>query len=303
MTTIANAKRVDGFTMAPEDLTIIGFDTPHKQGEHPLWDERALEEPSEEMIRNIMVYGVLETLLVNKNAACIEVVNGRRRTKAARAANKRIVEAGGVPLRVKVSLVRGSEDTLMGTMITTNELRKDDSFYVRAQKCARLHAKLHDKNAVAIAFGVELNTINSYLRFVDLHPEVQEAVREETLSAHAALRLWNLPKDEQVSSLRELLTPAEKPEAVTEFEVEIPDEQPRVTAARVTKKLDEKQGKERDKISIREIRKILAGFDAGEKEFAGLGEETILVLRVMVGAWHPKVVRGLVAALRKVRGE
>src|SRR5271166_2387545 len=52
---------------------------------------RVDDEPTEEMIRNVMHFGVIEPIVVRKNQETgkTEVVAGRKRTKACREANRR----------------------------------------------------------------------------------------------------------------------------------------------------------------------------------------------------------------------
>ena len=81
---IADAKRLNAFGVDPDHLCVVGIDTKHKEGEHPLWDERIHRKLHEPFIANLMAVGVLEPILVRKNGETLEVIDGRQRVLSAR---------------------------------------------------------------------------------------------------------------------------------------------------------------------------------------------------------------------------
>ena len=50
-------QRSTTFMIEPSKLVIVGYDTKHKKGEHPLWQERALEAVDENLGQNIATVG------------------------------------------------------------------------------------------------------------------------------------------------------------------------------------------------------------------------------------------------------
>src|SRR5271166_30696 len=82
-----------------------------------LYDRRVDDEPTEEMIRNVMHYGVIEPIVVRKNQETgkTEVVAGRMRTKACREANRRLVARGEAPLRIPAVVIRPTAAKAIGT--------------------------------------------------------------------------------------------------------------------------------------------------------------------------------------------
>ena len=76
---------------------------------------RVDDEPTEEMIRNVMHFGVIEPIVVRKNQETgkTEVVAGRKRTKACREANRRLVARVEAPLRIAV-VIRPTADGSSG---------------------------------------------------------------------------------------------------------------------------------------------------------------------------------------------
>lgn len=212
---IPGAGRGQVFFVPADQVTIIGYDTKHRCGEHPLWDERASDPVDEAIVRNIGVYGVEVACKIRKNGThesgkyagqpVLEVIDGRTRTKACREAARRAEKAGQVPPLLKVELERGSEATQVGTMITLNELRHGDGTMVKAAKAARVLAAGQSEEDVATMFGVETQTIEKWRKLVELAPAVKAAVESGKISATAAVRLHKLSHEEQVAKLAELI--------------------------------------------------------------------------------------------------
>jgi ParB-like chromosome segregation protein Spo0J len=61
------------------DLQTIDPDLVVICSEGPLADDESRKEIPEEMIRNVMFYGVIEPIVVRRNGEKLEVVDGRRR--------------------------------------------------------------------------------------------------------------------------------------------------------------------------------------------------------------------------------
>ena len=132
------------FKMDPDDLTIVGLDTPHKAGEHHLWDERINLPLDENMVLNIMALGVQESVRVEVektkgNGKCAYVVDGRRRVMHAREANRRLKKQGEPPVRVPVIAERNTEEKDLSMLtVALNEIRLDDPMMVKAAKASRM---------------------------------------------------------------------------------------------------------------------------------------------------------------------
>lgn len=197
--------RKSAYTARPEDLTIIGFDTPHKKGEHPLWDKRANDPVDESMVRNIMQLGVIETVTVTRDGEMIVVADGRGRTKSAREANKRLEAMGSKPVRIPVMFRTGNDARLVGVMVSANEIRRADDLLVKAEKAQQMLDYGADMDEVCTAFGVSEGTIESWLRITSSTDEVKNAIRAGQISATAAATLAQLSRDDQNAKLKELL--------------------------------------------------------------------------------------------------
>lgn len=193
--TAIDAPRANMFMVEPEQLTLVTDDN------HPLYDPRVNLPVDENLVRNVMVFGVKEPVLVRKNGVEYEVVAGRQRTKAAVEANKRLIAEGKEPLRVRTIIERGDDADMFGVMILENELRQNDSPISKAKKAQRLLDMGKSEEWVATAFGVSKQTVNNYLTLLDLCGPVKTAVERGELSASAAAKMGKLSHDEQKQKL------------------------------------------------------------------------------------------------------
>ena len=119
--TVIDAPRANMFMVEPEQLTLVTDEN------HPLYDPRVHLPVDDNLVRNIMAFGVKEPILVRKNGVEFEVVAGRQRTKAAIEGNKRLAKEGKEPMRVRAIIERGDEADMFGVMILENELRQDNT--------------------------------------------------------------------------------------------------------------------------------------------------------------------------------
>lgn len=190
----------------PDALVIVGLDV--DEDGSPLNDERATLDVEESMVRNIMVYGVQQPVLVRREAGKLYVVDGRQRVKSARAAATRQGGAGEFPTKVPCIEVRGADDRVTGIMISANEVRRDDGVLVKAAKAARLLDMLGDKDQVALTFGRSTKTIENWMKLLDADPKVHEAVREGKISAAVGIKLSGKSRQDQIIALDQMLTEA-----------------------------------------------------------------------------------------------
>jgi ParB family chromosome partitioning protein len=199
-------KRGNLFLIAPEDLVIIGIDTAHKsEKEHPLYDPRIKLPVNENLVRNIMVYGVIDPIKVRKEGDDPVVVDGRQRLRAAREANKRLVAEGKEPILVPVIPKRGSDATMFGVLISANENRQNDDILAKIDKAGRMLDMGKTEDDIAIAFGVQVQTIKIWLKLLDVCDAVRKAVDAGQISPSAAAKLAGLNRDEQISTLKTLI--------------------------------------------------------------------------------------------------
>jgi ParB family chromosome partitioning protein len=195
--------------MNADDLVIVGLDTPDDES-HPLYDERAMLPVDDNLVKNILFYGIQMPVIVRKEAGTVYVVDGRQRVKAARVAAGRASQAGEYAVRVPVKEARGNDGRMTGIMVSTNEQRQDDDAITRAFKATRLLALVGDIDEVCVAFGRSKTTIKNWLSLSGAHPKVHEAVRSKIVSTQAAVEISKLPRDQQLDALAKLTRGAER---------------------------------------------------------------------------------------------
>jgi ParB family chromosome partitioning protein len=197
--------------ISPNKLVIVGCD---QSKDSPLNDDRAAWDVDEALVRNIMVYGIQQPVLVRFDAGEAFVVDGRQRVKAAREAAKRQADAGEYEIKVPCIEVQADDNRVVGIMVSTNELRQDDSVLSRARKAAKLLDLTGDEEEVALAFGKHVRTIKNWLKLLQAAPEVHQAIEDGKISANAVMEyLLDKTRDEQVQALDQLLAGMASPAA------------------------------------------------------------------------------------------
>lgn len=185
----------------PEDLTIV------TDPKHPLYDERAELEPSEEKILNIQNFGIIHAVVVQRNAetGAVEIVAGRQRVKAAREANKRLKKLGLPPIQVPVIPKRGLDaGELMGIMVSENEHRNDDDVMVKAKKMQRYLNLGRSVEQAAVVWGVSVSSIKNTVGLLDSSKPLRKALREGKVKPSAAYKLSKLAPEEQKAKVEQI---------------------------------------------------------------------------------------------------
>jgi hypothetical protein len=195
------------FMVSPDDLVIVGLDTSDGP-EHYLWDERITHPLIPERVANIRALGVREAIKVEKVGEELLVVDGRRRAMHAREANRQLKAEGEPQLEVPIVVVKGDEEHMSILSISMNEHREGDTPLVRAAKAQRMYDRGVSIANIAIAFGQDQNTVRSYLKIAGLPAEVKREVASGKISASAAAKFANLPKEEAVAKVREVIEKA-----------------------------------------------------------------------------------------------
>ncbi len=188
----------------PTHLIIVGLDI--EEDGSPLNDECTNWDVDEPMVKNIMVYGIQQPVLVRREAGKIYVVDGRQRVKAARAAASRQDGAGEFSTKVPCIEVQGDDGRVSGIMISTNEIRNDDAVLAKAAKAARLMDMVGDKEEVALAFGRSTKTLDNWAKLLAADPKVHEAIREGKISAAVGISLSGKSRQDQIVALDQILT-------------------------------------------------------------------------------------------------
>jgi ParB family chromosome partitioning protein len=256
---------------------------------HDLYDPRQAAPMDEALVLNIMAFGVLEPVVVRLDDGQATVVDGRRRVQAAREANKRLSAQGLDPIQVQCVRYRGSDAT--GAMITCNEMRLDDTPLARARKCERYLATGRSEEQAALAFGVGVPCVRSWLALLDAPKCVRDAVDAGKLSASAAKHMIGMSASDAENALQ-AFTSTNAELASDEYWIvpsgalagrEASANKPKkVTARDVAKANGEPQAKVR---SMREIRKAMRDLIDPSVNLAHgwKGSETYETLRWVIG--------------------
>jgi ParB family chromosome partitioning protein len=190
--------RSDAFTLEPERITLV------TDPNHPLYDPRVHDDPDESMVRNIMIYGVIEPVVIRNNGETVEVIDGRGRVKAALEANRRLTAEGKQPIRVPAIIRRGPDADMFGVLISANECRREDNPLLKSVKAQRLLDMGKTVEEVAIAFGVRRQSVESWLALGDVAQPVLDAVEAGEISATAAAQLSHMERAEQVKTFEQM---------------------------------------------------------------------------------------------------
>lgn len=188
------------FFEKPENLVLV------RDKKHPLYVEDVNKPLDEEMVASIMMFGVIEAIECRKNGHQYEVVNGRQRVKAAIEANKRLVEQGRPPVKIKFTIYDGEDKHIAGAVIAANEIgRRPDVVLIKAAKAQRLLNLGYTHAEVGVTFGVTAETIENWVKLCGLHRDVRALVARGKVKYTVAMRLAALPREEQMPKIRELL--------------------------------------------------------------------------------------------------
>lgn len=201
-------KRVTLIEVLPDHprLKIIGVDTPHKEGEHVLWDRRNHLPLRESTIASYMRAGVVFAVLARKDeeSGDLFIVDGRRRMLHAREANRRLKEQGS-KLRILVKVQLDKRDLGMAAFLksTLNEVREQNDPIARARDAVG-DVERFGVEAVAEMYGVTTKQIKNWSRLLELCQEVQTALATNEITQKFALSLIGTPVAEQRTKIERM---------------------------------------------------------------------------------------------------
>lgn len=174
---------------------------------HALYDERVRDKLDEMEIANIDAYGVLQAVTIVKIDGVACVVDGRRRVRMARIVNRRRKKRGDAPLSVPAMVRRSDEKSMLGEMISANEIRADDTPSVKIAKMKRYMARGVSVENAAVAFGIPVGTAKSWIKYDDeAIPAIKKAVESGKMEITAGVDLAKIKDpDVQAKALGDLL--------------------------------------------------------------------------------------------------
>jgi len=196
--------RTDIFLFDPNELILVDDEA------HPLYDPRVKLPVDDNLVKNIMVHGVIEPVVVRIGGDKPEVVDGRRRTMAARKANEILIKEGKEAIRVPAVRRRGEDGDLYGVLVSANGFRHEDSGLEKAKKATHMLDLGKTKEEVCVAFGWTMPHLKAHLSLLDLSAVAKKAVVAGKLSVTAASKLSSVPHEKQAAVIEELLIESEK---------------------------------------------------------------------------------------------
>ncbi len=203
---ITAPKAASTFLLWPEEVVIIGLDTSHRCGEHPLWDERAFRAFNEKSVLNMMVNRsrLVSAITVEKDEALGYVAaDGRGRVIDAREANKRLRERGEEPFRLKAEIEMAGDDTAsFERMVVKNAFVTPTSVLADARKAVDMLKGGVPMLRVCLDFGKSEDTIRLWQQIVGLPPELRKRVERGVITPSQAVRLAKANKAQLEAALR-----------------------------------------------------------------------------------------------------
>lgn len=267
--------RCDGYGYEPEGLTIV------TDKGHPLYDERVNLPLDEQLVQSIMAHGVLEPIIVRKNGCdkkgnpIIEVIDGRQRVRCCAEANRRLAEVGGKPKRVPAVVKSGTGEEAMGWMITTNEIRFEDTPLTKAKKLRRYLDAGYSEQDARVTFGLDARAMRNLLMLLSCSATVQKALEKEQLAVSVARDLSALPEAEQDAKLAEFAAAGV-----------LSLRSPKAAASAKEAKGDRGRRRKAPKYHLRPAKTVAASFEALEARKDTLSDKAqgfLLAMRWMLG--------------------
>lgn len=197
---------------SPDEVIIVGLDAPYDKvrsiKEHHLFDERIYAPLKEEAIKNVMLFGVKEPILVaeSEDGQHYLVVDGRQRVRWIREANRRLAVAGqeGLPLPVLLDKPK-DEATAIAIGASLNSHGLADTVLAKAEKAIGMNTRGQTADDVATALGVSEASAKNFIRLGKADPKIKEALRGGKITPVQAYDLARLNKTEQRAGLEAIL--------------------------------------------------------------------------------------------------
>ncbi len=192
------ATKGDYFWVYPESLTRV------TDKSHPLYDKRVEYSFDEAWVLAAMNGGMPDPLFCQREGENLLIAEGRQRHAATVEANKRLKKAGRELIKVPVIVKKGDEAFMLGLMISSNMLRKENTIADNADLAQRYLATGKSRKEASIVFGVSDQTIANWQDYLELAPATKKAIDDGVLSATAAGQLRKLSAEDQKAKVAEL---------------------------------------------------------------------------------------------------
>ena len=164
---------------------------------NPFQPRKTMEPAALEELRDsIRLHGILQPVVVRKNAGAYQLISGERRWRAARLAGLE-----RIPAVVRENV---SDDDMLELAMVENVQRRDLNPIERAQGYQALMSRLAlTQEQVAAKVGLKRSSVANHLRLLDLPVEVQDAIGKGLLSMGHARALLGSTRTERMLELLE----------------------------------------------------------------------------------------------------
>lgn len=196
-----------GVIMDPTKILIVGLDTPDPTDPaDPLFqlrDPDRIKLDVTDMAAAMVIHGWRgQAVKVRKIGDHVYAVDGRRRIRAAREANKALKKKGADYL-IQVEAIPERANDLLTTVVVANEHRIDDSVLAKARKAERMGLLNQTPEQIAAAFGVSKMTLVNWANLLKCHPKILAQVEAGKLNPTICYELGKLPQDEQLKAIEQ----------------------------------------------------------------------------------------------------
>ena len=204
---MAQTKGLKRMSVSPPEVLILGVDTGHKVGDHPLVDERAVAlrgaTVNMALLHSISKFGFDASKPIRLRKEKVSyvdgdgneseevrhvVVDGRNRAMVVRAFNA--AQPDDTTHLEPWVIVEAQSETDEDIMIVLNSARSQDSTMMRARRALRLSSvNGKEPEEIATIEGVDAATVRRWLKLCALPKATQKAVDQGKISANVALKI------------------------------------------------------------------------------------------------------------------
>lgn len=191
----------------PHAIKIVGVDLEETSQNWGAYCPRADEELSKEWLKDIRTHGVREPVHGYKNGDEVVLLDGRRRVRAARVIYDEQVKADTpehLRIAIPVVLHKGQPSELFKVNVgsESKKARTPTQQALLMQKAMNYGADVKD---IAAAFEMTEQTVRNTLLLLQGSTDVLKALEDKTLSFRVAIKMVDLPREEQQKTVAEMI--------------------------------------------------------------------------------------------------
>jgi ParB family chromosome partitioning protein len=195
--TIKGASKSSYFHVDADDDRVVIITDPS----HRLYDKRVELPIDPSMVESIADpnVGMIEPVVVRKVGDEYQVVDGRQRVRAARAAKEKYPER---KIRIKMLPQTLTDYYAAVQSSIANTQRVDDSAIIKGRNAKRMKEMGAEDGELVTMFGVELRTIQQWMKLSeDASEELETALNAGEITLTSALKISKKPAEKQADAL------------------------------------------------------------------------------------------------------